>query len=240
MAFEIAVLAALVGYLSGSISFARLMLYLVAPDDEFGPQRQAVPGSDVVFETDSVSASTLRMKLGARYGCLTGLLDMLKAIVPTLCFKLAAPDSPYFLVCAATVVAGHNWPLFNRFKGGRGLSAITGGLLVIDPAGLGIVIGGSSVLALVVGHLLVMRWGWMILMIPWLCVTKSDWSHPLYIVAVNAMFWFSMRDELKQYRHIIKSGQAPKQEQVTAFLGAGRALGRFMDRYSLLAFLSRR
>lgn len=235
-----AALAALAGYLAGSVSFARLMLHIAAPGEEFGPQRKQLPGSDVVIVTDSVSATTVRMRLGARYGCLTGILDMLKAIVPTLAFRLYAPDASYHLLCAAAVVAGHNWPVFNRFKGGRGLSAITGGLLVIDPLGLLVAIAGGWVGALVVGHMLIMRWGWMLLVIPWFWFTKDGWAHVGYIAAVNAMFWFSMRSELKQYLDIAKAGKAPSQETVTSFMGAGRGLGRFMDRYSLLALLKRR
>jgi len=211
-----------------------------APGEGFGPSRQQVPDSDIVFETDSVSATTVRLKLGARYGCLTGILDMLKAIVPTLCFRLWAPDAPYCLVSAAAVVAGHNWPLFNRFRGGRGLSTITGGLLVIDPVGLMIVIGSSGILALVVGHLLILRWGWMILMIPWFGLARRDWANLLYVIAVNTMFWFCMRNELRQYASIVKSGHAPSQETVTTFMGAGAALGRFIDHWSLLGLIRRR
>ena len=240
MAIEIAALAAVVGYFVGSISFAKLVLHHVSPGADFGPSQQQVPGSDFVFETDSVSAMTVRMKLGARYGCLTGILDILKAIVPTLCFRLWAPDAPYHLICAAAVVAGHNWPLFNRFRGGRGLSTITGGLIVIDPVGFAVGITGAWILALLVGHLLIMRWGWLLLMIPWFWFAKDDWAHVLYMVAANTMFWFSMRNELKQYIEVARSGHAPTQEKMTSFMGAGSALGRFMDRYSLLAFLKRR
>jgi hypothetical protein len=60
------------------------------------------------------------------------------------------------------------------------------------------------------------------------------------MVAVNTMFWFSMRKELKQYLEVARSGHAPSQEKMTSFMGAGRALGRFMDRYSLLGVLKRR
>lgn len=240
MQLQLLALAAALGYLVGSISFAKCILRLATPGETFGPVREQVPGTDVVFETDSVSATTLRLKLGARYGCLAGILDMLKAIAPTLCLRLWAPDAPYYLVCAAAVVAGHNWPLFNRFKGGRGLAAITGGLIVIDPLGLVAIIGLAWVLALLIGHLLIMRWGWMLLVIPWFWFVKADWPHVLYIVAVNAMFWFSMRNELAQYLDIARSGRAPSQETVTAYMGAGHALGRFMDRYSLLGLLRRR
>jgi len=240
MTLLMALFALALGYLLGSVSFAKLMLRLVAPGESFGTERQQIPESDIVFETDSVSATTTRLKLGTRYGCAVGILDMFKAALPTLALRLYAPEAAYYLVCAAAVVAGHNWPLFNRFKGGRGLSAITGGLLVIDPLGLVVIIALAWPLALVIGHLLVLRWGWMLLMIAWFCFTKGDAPHLAYILAVNAMFWFAMRKELRQYVHYLKQGTTPRQEVVTAYMGAGRALGRFMDRYSLIALLRRR
>ena len=70
--------------------------------------------------------------------------------LPTLLFRLWQPDVPYYLVAAAAGLVGHDWPLYHRFKGGRGLSAIYGALLVIDWPGLFI----TSLLGLTTGHTL--------------------------------------------------------------------------------------
>ena len=47
-----------------------------------------VPGSGEVFRSGSVSATAVRFQMGDRYGCLAAILDMLKALFPTLFFKL--------------------------------------------------------------------------------------------------------------------------------------------------------
>jgi len=51
---------------------------------------------------------------------ITVVLDMLKITIPTLVFKHVYPDTPYFLITAATGMIGHVWPLYHGFKGGRG------------------------------------------------------------------------------------------------------------------------
>jgi glycerol-3-phosphate acyltransferase PlsY len=90
----VALLAGTTGYLIGSISFARLMIRVLAPGADVATIEHAVPGSAEVFESGSVSATAVRFQMGARYGCLAAILDILKAVVPTLVFKLWLPTSP--------------------------------------------------------------------------------------------------------------------------------------------------
>ena len=68
-------------------------------------------------------------------------------------------QSLYMVSAALAGLVGHIWPLYYRFHGGSGYSAILGGLLVIDPlavlvaplAGLVLGIALSGVLYLTVG-----------------------------------------------------------------------------------------
>ena len=80
-----------------------------------------------IFESGSISATSVRLHLGARYGCLVAILDILKSLLPSLFFKLWQPDAPYYLITATLATIGHNYPLYHGFKGGRGLSTITEG-----------------------------------------------------------------------------------------------------------------
>ena len=93
---------------------------------------EPVPHSDEVFESDLISATLIAKKLGPRYGCATSLLDMMKVIVPTLLVKLLITGQPWFLLTALFGIIGHNYPVWYRFKGGRGESPILGALLVIN------------------------------------------------------------------------------------------------------------
>jgi glycerol-3-phosphate acyltransferase PlsY len=232
-------LSASIGYLFGSISFARIIARLVEPQTDISVIEEPVPHSDEVFVSDSVSATAVRMHIGARYGCLTAILDMLKVAVPTLVFKLWQPDMPYFLFAAAFGVAGHDWPIFHRFKGGRGESPILGGLVIIDWVGIVVTTLFGWPIGILSGNLLVLRWAWLLLLIPWFWFRTQDPYHLAYIVSVNAMYWLAMRPELKQYFELRDKGVEPSSEELAGLLGMGGRLGRIIDSYSLAALSKR-
>lgn len=58
--------------------------------------------------------------------------DIGKGALVILLAQAVASESIVFL-CGLAVVAGHNWPVFLRFKGGRGLATTIGILLVLLP-----------------------------------------------------------------------------------------------------------
>jgi len=240
MDISIALLAAATGYLFGSISWARIITRLVAPGADISVIREPVPHSDVVFESDSVSATAVRVHVGTRYGCLTAILDMLKVALPTLTFKLWLPETPYFLLVAAMGVVGHDWPLFFRFKGGRGESPILGGLFVIDLLGLVIANLVGFVLGALAGNILVLRWAGLVLLIPWMWLRFHEWPYVAYMAFVNLIYWIAMAPDLKQYFQFKDAAIDPTQEELAGFLGMGIRLGRWLDRYSLPALWSRR
>ena len=239
MNIGIALLAAAAGYLFGSISWARIITGLVAPGTDISMIREPVPHTDEVFESDSVSATTVRIHVGTRYGCLTAILDMLKVALPTLAFKLWLPDTPYFLLVAAMGVVGHDWPLFFKFKGGRGESPILGGLIVIDLIGLVVTNVLGFALGVLAGNILVLRWAGLVLLIPWMWLRFHDWAYVAYMAFVNVIYWVAMTPDLKQYFQFKDAAIDPTQEELAEFLGMGARLGRLLDRYSLPALWSR-
>jgi glycerol-3-phosphate acyltransferase PlsY len=234
MDMQILLLAALVGYLCGSISFARIIARAVAPEADISKITEPIPHSAEMFESDSVSATAVRVHVGTRYGCLTALLDMAKVALPTLAFKLWMPEIPYYLMVAAMGIVGHDWPIYHRFKGGRGESPIVGGVLVIDWLGLVVTSVAGAVLGLAIGSMLVLRWAGLVLLIPWMWWRFGAWPYPAYMLFVNVIYWSSMLPELRQYFKL-KDAEAPTEEELGGFLAMGESLGRFMDRYSLPA-----
>lgn len=235
----IQILSAIIGYLFGSISFGRIITRIVAPRADISRIKQEVPDSDEVFESDSVSATAVRIHVGTRYGCLTAILDMLKVAIPVLILKLLFPKNLYFLITAAAGHVGHDWPLYHRFKGGRGESPIYGALLVISPIGVIITNIVGMALGMIIGNLLIFRWAGLVLMIPWFWIRTQSWYYILYIVFVNAIYWITMSPELGQYFKYRKKGINPSQEKLAEFLGMGKGLGRIMDRFSLSALFLR-
>lgn len=199
--------AAVAGYLSGSVSYARLVARLADPGRKIGRIKVSVPGhKDTYVESDSVSATTIRLQYGGKYGGLVSVLDMLKAAIPMLAFKLWQPDQPYYLLASVMAVVGHIWPIFFRFKGGRGLSCLIGSFVVLDWLGtilttlLGFLIGYRS------RNMLVITGGGIVLMIPWIAFTTRNWVLVVYVILMNLMYWFSMIPELKEYARLKREG----------------------------------
>lgn len=238
MDWRIAVVAALVGYLLGSLSFARVAVRLSGKPVDLGHWEVHLEGGETWTST-IVSATSVRKALGPRYGCLVSLLDMAKVAVPTLVLRLWAPDEPYYYIAAAAGVVGHDFPLYYRFRGGHGESAIFGGLLVIDPVALvGTTILGFGV-GFLAGSILVVRWAGFLLLVPWLWLsTGSLWALG-YIVVVLALYFGASARDFRQYRGIVSRGTIPTNEQIATEVGMGRGLGRALDRYGLLPALLR-
>lgn len=230
---------AVAGYLIGSISFARLLARIVIPGKDISKVEHPVPGTDMVFTMDAVSATTMRTHGGTKYGCLTAVLDMLKAALPMLVVRSLHDGMPYHLAFGAAVVAGHNWPIYHGFKGGRGESPIIGGYAVIDWLGLLATSVLGAVGGLVFGSLLVMRWAWMFLMIPWLWWRTDELWHVGYAFIVTCLYFLALVPELSQYVRLKRGETPPSQEAVADFLAMGKGVGRLMDRYSLFALYHR-
>ena len=239
MEMELFAIAAAVGYLCGSISNGRMIARIFAPGADISRIKYDIPDTDLVFTSDSVSGTAVRMHVGARFGALTALLDMLKVAIPTLAFKIWKPDAPYFLVVAAFGLVGHDWPLYHRFQGGRGESPIYGALIVIDWFGVLVTNVLGWLIGFVARNILVLRWAAMILWIPWFWFTTRDWAYVGYVVFANLVYWYTMYPELKQYPELRKAGLDASQEELAEFLGMGTSLGRFLDTYSWRGFLRR-
>ena len=173
--------AAIVGYLMGSISFARIVAGRVKPEADITKYVEPVPHSDLAYEDDAVSATLVNLNVGWQYGCLTSILDMLKAIVPMLAFWFIFPEEPYYLIVSAAALVGHNWPLYYNFKGGRGESVVYGSMIIIDFLGAVVCNIAAVILGLVVGQVHVVRWGGMALLIPWLWLRTHDPIILIYI-----------------------------------------------------------
>ncbi len=237
---QLIVLAAVLGYLLGSLSFARIVGRMVDPAADVTRIVEELPDGHT-FESDSSSATAARMALGTRWGVVTGLLDMAKVGVPALIWVLLYPDmAAYGLISGVAGHLGHVFPLYHRFAGGRGESAVYGVVLLLDPLGALVTTVAGAVLGLVIGHILIFRWAGLILLIPWMAWWHNDPAYVVYMVVANAIYWTSMIPELRQYVQLLKQGAPLTQEEIAGSFAMGASLGRTMDRYSLLAWWENR
>lgn len=104
------------GYLAGAIPFANLIA-------------RATKGVDLrEVGTGTVSGTGLFYETGLKPLLAAGILDVAKGTVGPL---LAGKDRPALAAAAGgAAVVGHNWSLFLRGAGGRGISPAMGAMLV--------------------------------------------------------------------------------------------------------------
>lgn len=226
MDLQLVVLSLLAGYLVGSVSFARVVSALAAPGRKVPEVTELkLEGSEQVFRLGTVSASSVSAQHGPRLGFLVYLLDMAKVAVPVLLFRIWLPTAPYFLVVATAAVAGHIWPVYHRFRGGRGLSAIYGTLLVVDWIGMLIAGVGGMVVGLFVLRSVLLAYvlgPWLV--VPWLWWRTGDPAHVAFAVDAAILFTISMIPEIKQWRKISKEEKWDDYQTVMQLSGMGRGI----------------
>lgn len=114
-----AVLSIVAGYLLGSVSSSWIMVRL------FGKQ-------DMRHEPDgTISAASVYYKLGAFPYTLAVLMDITLAATAVILARLLTHSSSLAMLAGLAAMAGHNWSIFLRFKGGLGATAMAGALAAV-------------------------------------------------------------------------------------------------------------
>lgn len=109
-------------YLVGSISFGLLIGKLIK-------------GIDIRnFGSGSTGATNVARVCGPIWGIIALILDMGKAAIPVALtvYILETPDWSHSLT-GLSAIAGHIWPLFTNFKGGKGIASGWAALIVLSP-----------------------------------------------------------------------------------------------------------
>jgi len=192
------IISALVPYLLGSLSFARIVTYVWTSGQDITDHEFSVDGTGDSYKILSVGANSVSSLLGKKVGMIVSFFDILKVFLPTLFFKLTYPGQPYLYMIAATFgIIGHVWPIYYKFHGGSGFTAIMGGLIVIDWLALFVTpIVGLFLGMIIFRNLVVATLSWIWLLIPWLWWRMDgDVSYIFYSVAVNILFMLAMLPE---------------------------------------------
>jgi glycerol-3-phosphate acyltransferase PlsY len=111
----------LIGYLLGSIPSGLLVGYLFLHRDI----RKSGSGR--------TGATNVLRTAGKRAAALVLVIDVLKGTIPALLGRFVFHDDGVAAAGAAAAIAGHIWPVFAGFRGGRGVATSFGGLLGLTP-----------------------------------------------------------------------------------------------------------
>jgi acyl phosphate:glycerol-3-phosphate acyltransferase len=195
-----------VGYLLGSIPFGLIISKLKTGVDI----RQHGSGK--------TGATNVMRAAGTKLGMLTIVLDVAKAAVAVLVATVIIRGSGTVTIGTMSIhwmhiaqvsagmaaVAGHNWPVFAKFKGGRGVTAYFGTLFAIYPP---VGIFGAQVLAIAALRSRHMSLGSMLgasaalfVMIPLTIVYSFPPIYLAYCSAVVAMIVIQHADNIRRLR----------------------------------------
>ena len=83
--------------------------------------------------TGNLGASNTIILIGAKWGVLVAVLDILKAYIPVTVAKIAFPQYEFMpYIVATSVILGHIFPFYLKFKGGKGFATYMGAMLGIS------------------------------------------------------------------------------------------------------------
>jgi len=233
-------LCALTGYLTGSISFARIVYFSVTKNKQIEFYSEPVKNSDEKFDTNFVSATLVNKRAGAKYGCLTSIADILKVAIPMLLVKLIFKTEPYYLIVAVFGMIGHYLPVYYRFIGGRGETIMLGSMFVVSWFGTIAVNIVSTILGFITGSVVILRYAGYLLMIFWLWWHFHDYRYSLFMFLMICLFVFSMRKEIGRVIELRKKGLMNMTgEELSENMFMGKGIGRAIDRYSLPALFKK-
>ncbi len=111
-----------IAYLIGSIPFGVLVA------KAYGCSNLTSQGSGNIGATNVVRVC------GKRAGVTAFILDFLKSAIPTTIYIYQFGMGEGALTCGLLAVFGHILPVFNRFRGGKGVATSFGALAAINPA----------------------------------------------------------------------------------------------------------
>ena len=124
----LALSAAVSSYLIGAIPFA----YIIA----------RLHGVDVrKVGSGNVGATNVLRSVGKLAGVTVLILDVAKGYLPALLIPQAftaytqgEQSTTLAITCALAAICGHVWPIYLRFKGGKGIATSAGALIALAPA----------------------------------------------------------------------------------------------------------
>ena len=134
MTFQI-IAAIIIGYILGAIPFAYIIARL-----KKGVDIRDVGGGNV-------GALNAYRQIGPIYGLGVLAADIGKGAMAVVIASWLGLSLPWVGVAGFAAILGHNWPVFLKFKGGKGAATVIGVLLAFMPIPL--LIAGGVVIALI-------------------------------------------------------------------------------------------
>lgn len=190
-----------VAYLIGNLNFAYILVKFLKHEDvrDYG-------------SGNAGTANVLRV-MGKNYALPVFLLDALKGSLVIIAGRWLGLDSVFIIFGGIAVVAGHNWPVFLQFRGGKGTATSLGVFLTYD--------WQVAFIAIVIGIIVLIVWrmvsltslvGMLVLPITTIALSRSI----LEIIFAFVLFFFSFWQHRLNIGRIIQGRESKIGQKVKA------------------------
>lgn len=188
--------AGLFAYLLGAIPFGLLVA--------------KCKGVDIrTLGSKNIGATNVFRSVGKGPGVLTFLLDAIKGLVPGLFFPVIATaltklqfGQGFALLCGTLAIMGHTWPVYLRFRGGKGVATSLGVIIGLAPASAGCGVGAWLVV------FIALRYVSLASLVAALVVALSTWYFyisqgilvPVVLSLLSLLIVWRHRENIKRLR----------------------------------------
>ena len=121
-----------------------------------------------IGDNNSGAANVFR-NVGAKAGVAVGAIDIIKGSVVIVLAKVLVDDTGMEMMAGAAALAGHNFPVHLKFRGGRGAATAVGVLIASVPI-VGLPVGAFCLVLLYFTH-------------------KAIYPLAVFLVAIPALTW---------------------------------------------------
>jgi len=157
------------------------------------------------YGSGNIGTTNVLRTLGARYGAIVLIADVFKGVIAVLIARYIIGSPMSEMAAGFAAVAGHDWSVFLKFKGGRGVATSLGGILPMAmwaplAAVAGVVIFIALIaltryvsLASIIGSLSA-----VVAMAVFMGMNRVPWEYLVYIGGVVALIIFQHRDNISR------------------------------------------
>ena len=172
-----------ISYLMGSIPFGLILTKVFLKKDI----REVGSGN--------IGATNVLRTGNKTIGYLTLILDVLKAVLPVLYIKYKFPELVY--ISSLSVFIGHVFPVWLKFKGGKGVAAYVGILFSINYI-LGIVFAFSWLIIFFISKYSSLGSILATLLIPIFIFLNPSYENEYFFIIMFVLILFTHRENVKR------------------------------------------
>ncbi|GMX58905.1 MAG: glycerol-3-phosphate 1-O-acyltransferase PlsY [Candidatus Microsyncoccus archaeolyticus] len=183
------------GYLCGSIPFG----YIIGKLKNIDVRKKG---------SGNIGGTNVARTLGFKYGILVGILDVSKAILPIYIASMYLPIYSWQMaIVSISPVIGHIFPIWLKFKGGKGVSTVAATLFMILGLKYSLIFLGLWILMLLIIRIMSLTNLIIVLTLPFLFWSKTHSDAYLILSFLYIiLIWWAHRENIKR----LKQGIEPK------------------------------